>query len=243
MLAQAKHGSRDMNQIGKSGSSNSAQDIDTQMGGMHGRDLSAISDGKDGTGSDSGKSEVKPNTRSRGKKTPVKKQVNGRRKADAAPAGKSPAAKRSRASSSMQMDDDDDDEDEEDIENEHMVNGKDTRKMTDEEKRKNFLERNRVAALKCRQRKKQWLANLQTKVEIYTTENDSLNQQVQALRQEVVSLKTILLAHKDCPVTQSQGLTAMSGMGGMNDFNGNPYMTMTGRGQVMAGQGSQRRFS
>jgi len=91
------------------------------------------------------------------------------------------------------MEDDDDDK-------------KDTKKMTDEEKRKNFLERNRVAALKCRQRKKQWLANLQAKVEMYGTENDALNATVQALREEIVSLKTLLLAHKDCPVARANGV-------------------------------------
>ncbi|KAK9245895.1 Aft1 HRA domain-containing protein [Lipomyces tetrasporus] len=83
---------------------------------------------------------------------------------------------------------------------EHEV---DTRKMTDEEKRKNFLERNRVAALKCRQRKKQWLANLQAKVEYYGNENDALNAQVTALREQVVNLKALLLTHKDCSASRS----------------------------------------
>lgn len=68
----------------------------------------------------------------------------------------------------------------------------------------------RVAALKCRQRKKQWLANLQQKVELYTAENDSLNAQVTQLRDEVVNLKTILLAHKDCPIGQQQGLQSLA---------------------------------
>ncbi|KAL5339199.1 Aft1 HRA domain-containing protein [Aspergillus crustosus] len=81
-----------------------------------------------------------------------------------------------------------------------------SKKMTDEEKRKNFLERNRVAALKCRQRKKQWLANLQAKVELFTSENDALTTTVTQLREEIVNLKTLLLAHKDCPVSQAQGL-------------------------------------
>lgn len=74
------------------------------------------------------------------------------------------------------------------------------RKLTDEEKRKSFLERNRVAALKCRQRKKQWLENLQAKVEYFSSENESLNTQVATLREQVLSLKTILLQHKDCPL-------------------------------------------
>ncbi|RGB34842.1 hypothetical protein C1646_613590, partial [Rhizophagus diaphanus] len=71
--------------------------------------------------------------------------------------------------------------------------------MTDEEKRRNFLERNRQAALKCRQRKKQWLANLQAKVEYLTNDNETLQSQAQSLREEILNLKTLLLAHKDCP--------------------------------------------
>ncbi|KAF7725568.1 hypothetical protein EC973_009523 [Apophysomyces ossiformis] len=72
----------------------------------------------------------------------------------------------------------------------------------EEEKRRNFLERNRLAALKCRQRKKQWLSNLQTKVEYLTNDNEQLQMQTNALREEVMNLKTLLLAHKDCPITQ-----------------------------------------
>ena len=64
----------------------------------------------------------------------------------------------------------------------------------------------RVAALKCRQRKKQWLANLQQKVEMFSQENDALTATITQLREEVVNLKTLLLAHKDCPVTAQQGL-------------------------------------
>lgn len=69
----------------------------------------------------------------------------------------------------------------------------------DEEKRKSFLERNRIAALKCRQRKKQWLSNLQTRVEYLTTDNDQLQMEANSLRKEIMDLKTLLVAHKDCP--------------------------------------------
>lgn len=81
-----------------------------------------------------------------------------------------------------------------------------------------------VAALKCRQRKKQWLANLQTKVDVYQSENDQLQQQIAALREEVVNLKTLLLAHKDCPVTQQQGIPG-GYMPAMDQYNPqmNPY--------------------
>ncbi|KAG1041247.1 hypothetical protein G6F43_012125 [Rhizopus delemar] len=79
-------------------------------------------------------------------------------------------------------------------------------KMREEEdvKRKNFLERNRIAALKCRQRKKQWLENLQIKLEYLTADNEQYHLQTNALREELIHLKTLLLAHKDCPVNQQE---------------------------------------
>ena len=82
-----------------------------------------------------------------------------------------------------------------------------------------------VAALKCRQRKKQWLANLQAKVEIFSTENDALSAQVNQLREEIVNLKTLLIAHKDCPVSQAQGLSGMGMQAFASDMGhpGNPY--------------------
>lgn len=101
-----------------------------------------------------------------------------------------------------------------------------------------------MAALKCRQRKKQWLANLQAKVEIFSTENDALSAQVTELREEIVNLKTLLLAHKDCPVSQAQGLSGMmNGLAGDFGGHGNPYgMGMSGAGSVMAGRGIPRRY-
>lgn len=94
-----------------------------------------------------------------------------------------------------------------------------------------------MAALKCRQRKKQWLANLQAKVEIFSSENDSLSAQVSTLREEIMGLKTLLLQHKDCPVSQSQGLGGYFQQ--QQDFNAqaHPYgMGMPNGQQVMAGQ-------
>ncbi|KAI8088470.1 hypothetical protein BDF21DRAFT_334869, partial [Thamnidium elegans] len=83
---------------------------------------------------------------------------------------------------------------------------KDTKKRSrtvkvpeDEEKRKNFLERNRLAALKCRQRKKQWLTNLQARVEYLANDNDQLQMETDALRKEIMDLKTLLVSHKECP--------------------------------------------
>ncbi|OBT61234.1 hypothetical protein VE03_09652, partial [Pseudogymnoascus sp. 23342-1-I1] len=137
-----------------------------------------------------------------------------RRKAEEPPA-KGPPAKKGKHSAAQHYMEPEPPSEEEDVkQEEYNANGK---KMTDEEKRKNFLERNRVAALKCRQRKKQWLANLQQKVEIFSSENDQLSSQLASLREEVIQLKTRLLAHKDCPVSQSQ---AMGGYLGNIEFAG-----------------------
>ena len=147
--------------------------------------------------------DTKVNTRSKGKKGSAAK-AGTRRKAEDTPV--KGGNKRQKNSHAM-PDFNEPSEDEEEQDLDHDANGK---KLTDEEKRKNFLERNRIAALKCRQRKKQWLANLQQKVEIYSTENDALAATVTQLREEIVGLKTLLLAHKDCPVSQAQGISGMA---------------------------------
>jgi ATF/CREB family transcription factor len=62
-------------------------------------------------------------------------------------------------------------------------------------------------------------------VELFSTENDALSATVTQLREEIVNLKTLLLAHKECPVSHAQGLSGMN----MNTFLGgepthqNPY--------------------
>lgn len=77
-----------------------------------------------------------------------------------------------------------------------------TTEQDEDEKRRNFLERNRQAALKCRQRKKAWLSDLQVKVEDLALENDQLAAQANAFREEIINLRTLLLAHKDCQVSK-----------------------------------------
>ncbi|KAK0638764.1 Aft1 HRA domain-containing protein [Cercophora newfieldiana] len=188
---------------------------------------------------------ARPNTRAKGKRNSAG-GTNSRRKAEDNP-GKAPASKKVKmnggAPSPVNGSFDDMDHSDDDMMRDHEGNGKS--KMTDEEKRKNFLERNRVAALKCRQRKKQWLANLQSKVEVFSNENDNLTAQISALREEVVNLKTLLLAHKDCPVTQQQGMhSAFMQQATMEPFNQqmNPY----GMGAPMPSQPvpiGTRRFS
>ncbi|KAF6826947.1 bZIP transcription factor [Colletotrichum musicola] len=202
--------------------------------------------------------QARPSTRGKGKRNSTGgSTTNGRRKAEEAPA-KAPPSKKSKTTNNinnasapdmMMNGDESHSDDDEDMKFKmEKDEGGSKSKMTDEEKRKNFLERNRVAALKCRQRKKQWLQNLQNKVELYSSENDALTAQITQLREEVVNLKTLLLAHKDCPVTQQQGLHGAFMQQTMEPFNPqmNPYgmaAPIPNQQVLAAGQGVQRRFS
>ncbi|KAI4591460.1 hypothetical protein KJ359_001012 [Pestalotiopsis sp. 9143b] len=189
--------------------------------------------------------------RGKGKRGSGAAATNGRRKAEDAAPAKQPASKKAKTAAlpaPPSLDGEEDHTSDEDGgEHDDDDDSKPKSKMTDEEKRKNFLERNRVAALKCRQRKKQWLANLQNKVEIFSSENDALTAQISQLREEVVNLKTLLLAHKDCPVTQQQGLHGAFMQQAMETYNPqmNPYgmaaPPMGAQQPVMAGQ--PRRYS
>ncbi|KAF3256630.1 hypothetical protein TWF217_006316 [Orbilia oligospora] len=191
----------------------------------------------------------------KGKATPAKKggainagvtkpTAGGRRKAEETKAG---ANKKKRAMSPEDEDEDMDDVDDmDDGDDGKDGNGQDSKKMTDEEKRKNFLERNRVAALKCRQRKKQWLANLQAKVEYYGAENDALNAQVTNLREEILALKTLLLAHKDCPVSRAPGGPPMGGLDALGALSQGDYAQLHHGypvAQVSMAPPGSRRFS
>uniref|UniRef100_A0A3Q0QQZ5 Cyclic AMP-dependent transcription factor ATF-2 n=1 Tax=Amphilophus citrinellus TaxID=61819 RepID=A0A3Q0QQZ5_AMPCI len=73
-----------------------------------------------------------------------------------------------------------------------------------DEKRRKFLERNRAAASRCRQKRKVWVQSLEKKAEDLASMNAQLQNEVTLLRNEVAQLKQLLLAHKDCPVTAMQ---------------------------------------
>uniref|UniRef100_A0A671MAX9 cAMP responsive element binding protein 5a n=1 Tax=Sinocyclocheilus anshuiensis TaxID=1608454 RepID=A0A671MAX9_9TELE len=73
-----------------------------------------------------------------------------------------------------------------------------------DERREKFLERNRAAATRCRQKRKVWVMSLERKAEELTHTNLQLQNEVTSLRTEVSQLKQILLSHKDCPVSVRQ---------------------------------------
>ncbi|KAI1479412.1 hypothetical protein F4774DRAFT_381925 [Daldinia eschscholtzii] len=66
------------------------------------------------------------------------------------------------------------------------------------------LEKNRVAASKCREKKKRETENLQTRAKALTAERKALKFMTDALREEVIELKNEILKHGmcDCQVIQ-----------------------------------------
>lgn len=58
----------------------------------------------------------------------------------------------------------------------------------------------RAAASRCRAKKKQWVDSLEKKAKELEVVNQALQQEVLMLRSEVQQLKSILIAHKDCPL-------------------------------------------
>ncbi|XP_063054563.1 cyclic AMP-responsive element-binding protein 5 isoform X2 [Engraulis encrasicolus] len=73
-----------------------------------------------------------------------------------------------------------------------------------DERRRKFLERNRAAATRCRQKRKVWVMSLEKKAEELTQTNMQLQNEVTLLKSEVTQLKQLLLTHKDCPITAMQ---------------------------------------
>lgn len=76
----------------------------------------------------------------------------------------------------------------------------------EESRRKQLLERNRVAASKCRQRKKQLFTKMESELTYYSNGFRELSVQVTQLRDQLLLLRGVLMNHKDCPtLVQSAG--------------------------------------
>ncbi|KAI4123029.1 MAG: hypothetical protein LQ347_006302 [Umbilicaria vellea] len=85
-------------------------------------------------------------------------------------------------------------------------------------KRSKFLERNRVAASKCRQKKKEWTSNLETRARELQNSKNQLAIMVGSLKEEVLFLKSELLRHTGCGCSKirdylSQEVSALAGPG------------------------------
>ena len=68
----------------------------------------------------------------------------------------------------------------------------------EDQKRNKFLERNRVAASKCRQKKKEWTSNLESRARTLQNERNQLSLMASSLKEEVLWLKGELLKHSTC---------------------------------------------
>ena len=80
----------------------------------------------------------------------------------------------------------------------------DTPAKPEDVKRSKFLERNRVAASKCRQKKKEWTQNLENRARELQKNNNMLRMNVESLRQEILFLKGEMLKHSNCDCDQIQ---------------------------------------
>ncbi|KAH9247885.1 hypothetical protein BASA81_014482 [Batrachochytrium salamandrivorans] len=86
---------------------------------------------------------------------------------------------------------------------EHQSTGLSGQDTPPEQKRLNFLERNRKAALKCRQKKKEYISSLEDNVTRLSSENEQLQAQLKRMKYQILQMKTIMLAHKDTIISSS----------------------------------------
>ncbi|KAJ2079413.1 Transcription factor [Coemansia sp. RSA 988] len=90
-----------------------------------------------------------------------------------------------------------------------------------DDKRRQFLERNRIAALKCRQRKKRQLQELQERHDYMMTENERLHSEFAQMRETALRVRTLLAAHSECSVARANGV-----LGAENLPIGTPSVSM-----------------
>ena len=74
----------------------------------------------------------------------------------------------------------------------------DSHGKNDDVKRERFLKRNRVAASKCRQKKKEYIGNLEERARELTSNRNHLLAYVATLKDEIIALKSELLNHSEC---------------------------------------------
>ena len=73
-----------------------------------------------------------------------------------------------------------------------------TSRNSEDDKRSKFLERNRVAASKCRQKKKEWTSSLETRARELQHSKNQMAMMVSSLKEEVMFLKGEMLKHTSC---------------------------------------------
>ncbi|KAG0332661.1 hypothetical protein BG000_009835 [Podila horticola] len=73
-----------------------------------------------------------------------------------------------------------------------------TEQLSPEAKRQRFLERNRLAAAKCREKKRVQTLKTITDADEITARNQALHESLNELQEEVRMLKNQILCHRDC---------------------------------------------
>ncbi len=87
-----------------------------------------------------------------------------------------------------------------------------------DEQRIRFLERNRAAATRCRERKKQWMQELHQRASTLSVANAQMTSEITRLKDEVSQLKSYLLAQGGPAALE--GLSALSGLQKLNPIEG-----------------------
>jgi len=111
--------------------------------------------------------------------------VVAQKKSEEPPAAKPAGRKRKISAEPKQEEEEEEDDDDEDVDG-------------SSNKRARFLERNRVAASKCRKKKKVMNQRLEEKSRLLHQQHRYLNQMVASLKSDVLRLKQCLLIHHDC---------------------------------------------
>lgn len=88
-------------------------------------------------------------------------------------------------------------------------------------RRSKFLERNRVAASKCRQKKKEWTNNMENRARQLQRDNVSLRQMVDSCKEEIMFLKSEMLKHSSCRSTEIQDYLQRGNQSFQGSFDGN----------------------
>ncbi|KAG6995575.1 50S ribosomal protein L15 [Physcia stellaris] len=84
-----------------------------------------------------------------------------------------------------------------------------------------ILERNRVAASKCRQKKKEWTNNMENRARQLQRDNASLRQMVDSCKEEIIFLKGEMLRHSSCRSTEIQDYLQRGNQSFQGSFDGN----------------------
>ncbi|KAF5558400.1 transcription factor atf21 [Fusarium mexicanum] len=122
---------------------------------------------------DSAKTDTKPRRSSRATKTQ-------RRQSSVEPVAKS---RQKRAAKEPSLKEEDEDEND---------------GLDETQKRSKFLKRNRIAASKCRQKKKEWMRELEETKQDLETEYNALQDQYSGLMGELTTIKNQLMEHASC---------------------------------------------